>query len=158
MELWKHLLALSGIGNISPLLLPQISRSSGNLSERARLYQVYKVYRGLVLPQSVPGVISSRQMNLSYAFCSLSLWLWLYSPHLKQGVCKGKSSVLGCSELCVQLQLIAWCETEFNQLCFSDHYQLKCLQFPCFTAPDCTVLYINCLFWIAAALSSLMMI
>lgn len=83
-----------------------------------------------------------------------------YIPHVwsrvrvKESVC----SVLGCSELCVQLQLIAWCETEFNQLCFSDHYQLKCLQFPCFTAPDCTVLYINCLFWIAAALSSLMMI
>lgn len=52
-------------------------------------------------------------------------------------------SVLYCSEVYMQLKLISWCKTEFNQLGFSDHCQLKYIQFSCFSVPDCTVLYIN---------------
>lgn len=46
---------------------------------------------------------------------------------------KGRAlSVLDCGEVHIQLKLISWCETEFNQLGFSDHCQLKYIQFPCF--------------------------
>lgn len=78
-------------------------------------------------------------VNLLYDLsCITHFWSSAYA--------KGRViSVLDCSEVYIQLKLISWCKTAFNQLGFLDHCQLKYIQFPCFFffVPDCTVLYIN---------------
>lgn len=63
-------------------------------------------------------------VNLLYDFsCITRFWSSAYA--------KGRViSVLDCSEVYIQLKLISWCKTEFNQLGFLDHCQLKYIQFP----------------------------
>lgn len=65
-------------------------------------------------------------VNLLYDLsCITHFWSSAYA--------KGRViSVLDCSEVYIQLKLISWCKTAFNQLGFLDHCQLKYIQFPWF--------------------------